>query len=367
MARNEEKAQSMLYRFREAQAAELGMSTKSDRRPRLASSCKDLRQCERWRGEILREVSRKVSKIQDGQFHLSFLDFSIKRTISLLVLRTEKFINFDHPKPSPLIAGLTDYEVRDLNDEINKLLREKMHWENQIINLGGANYRRVGSSTFDGAGRSAPGQRGYKYFGRAKELPGVKELFEGASKQQEELDGLKKTDDVYYMFKNQGPSYYGDLDEYGAEGEELLKYESAHERQDWEDTFESISALLGIPPGETDLPPFPIATNQVDLNTNATTEPQAPTPNVRDKRKADDDPPGTPSKKKSSNNDGSQDKQAPDSTNATDQPDRTTAPATPLSVFDPADLKPPPVPTIEKWEQLIMQLQKAELLREYIG
>jgi len=330
MARNEEKAQSMLYRFREAQAAELGMSTKSDRRPRLASSCKDLRQCERWRGEILREVSRKVSKIQD--------------------------------------AGLTDYEVRDLNDEINKLLREKMHWENQIINLGGANYRRVGSSTFDGAGRSAPGQRGYKYFGRAKELPGVKELFEGASKQQEELEGLKKTDDVYYMFKNQGPSYYGDLDEYGIEGEELLKYESAHERQDWEDTFESISALLGIPPGETELPPFPTATNQVDLSTNAATEPQAPTSTVRDKRKADDDPPGTPSKKKSSNVDEAQDKQTvPDSTDATDQPGRTTVPATPLSVFDPADLKPPPVPTIEKWEQLIMQLQKAELLREYIG
>ena len=56
----------MLYRFREAQAAELGLGTRSDRRPRMASSCKSLRECERWRGEILREVSRKVSKIQDG-------------------------------------------------------------------------------------------------------------------------------------------------------------------------------------------------------------------------------------------------------------------------------------------------------------
>lgn len=66
MARNEEKAQSMLYRFREAQAAEMGLAQKTDRRPRVAASCKDLRGCERWRGEILREVSRKVSKIQDG-------------------------------------------------------------------------------------------------------------------------------------------------------------------------------------------------------------------------------------------------------------------------------------------------------------
>lgn len=69
MARNEEKSQSMLFRFREAQAAELGLSGRSDRRPRVASSCKDLRQCERWRGEILREISRKVSKIQDGALH----------------------------------------------------------------------------------------------------------------------------------------------------------------------------------------------------------------------------------------------------------------------------------------------------------
>jgi pre-mRNA-splicing factor ISY1 len=56
----------MLYRFREAQAAELGLGSRSDRRPRMASACKSLRECERWRGEILREISRKVSKIQDG-------------------------------------------------------------------------------------------------------------------------------------------------------------------------------------------------------------------------------------------------------------------------------------------------------------
>lgn len=55
----------MLFRFREAQATELGLVGRTDRRPRVASSCKDLRQCERWRGEILRDISRKVSKIQD--------------------------------------------------------------------------------------------------------------------------------------------------------------------------------------------------------------------------------------------------------------------------------------------------------------
>lgn len=62
---------SMLFRFREAQAVELGISKgRNDRRPRLASSCDNLKDCERWRGEILREISRKVSKIQDSTYRL---------------------------------------------------------------------------------------------------------------------------------------------------------------------------------------------------------------------------------------------------------------------------------------------------------
>ena len=90
-----------------------------------------------------------------------------------------------------LAAGLTDYEVRDLNDEINRLLREKRHWENQIVALGGANYRR-NVAMLDDDGKEVPGTKGYKYFGRAKELPGVKELF--MSKKTEE-------DDAYFVGK----------------------------------------------------------------------------------------------------------------------------------------------------------------------
>jgi pre-mRNA-splicing factor ISY1 len=132
----------MLYRFREAQAAELGLGTRSDRRPKMASACKSMRECERWRGEILREISRKVSKIQDGQFglFLRILQANLNRASS---------------------AGLTDYEVRDLNDEINKLMREKRHWENQIVALGGANYRR-NVAMLDDDGKEVPGTKGYK-------------------------------------------------------------------------------------------------------------------------------------------------------------------------------------------------------------
>lgn len=47
--------------------------------------------------QVIREVSKKVSQIQN--------------------------------------AGLGEFRIRDLNDEINKLLREKRHWEARIIEL----------------------------------------------------------------------------------------------------------------------------------------------------------------------------------------------------------------------------------------
>ena len=49
-----------------------------------------------------------------------------------------------------------------MNDEINKLLREKFHWENQIVALGGANYKRAVGKGDNQGGSSAPGSRGYK-------------------------------------------------------------------------------------------------------------------------------------------------------------------------------------------------------------
>lgn len=55
----------MLFRFRESKAMEMGLAVRGDKRPRMASVCTDLRAAERWRGEIMREISRKVSKIQD--------------------------------------------------------------------------------------------------------------------------------------------------------------------------------------------------------------------------------------------------------------------------------------------------------------
>lgn len=50
-------------------------------------------------------------------------------------------------------AGLGEFRIRDLNDEINKLLREKRHWEVQIKELGGPDYSRTGPRMLDHEGR----------------------------------------------------------------------------------------------------------------------------------------------------------------------------------------------------------------------
>ena len=38
------------------------------------------------------------------------------------------------------VAGLGEFRIRDLNDEINKLIREKNHWQDRIKELGGPDY-----------------------------------------------------------------------------------------------------------------------------------------------------------------------------------------------------------------------------------
>lgn len=88
MARNSEKAQSMLFRFREQEAAEMGgyhvsycqykqrllikaigiIDMGRQRRPRVISSVESVQECERWRGQVVRDIGFKVTKIQDRMF-----------------------------------------------------------------------------------------------------------------------------------------------------------------------------------------------------------------------------------------------------------------------------------------------------------
>jgi len=198
-ARNSEKAQSMLFRFRAAQAADLGiLDIARTRRPKAITSIDSIPTCEKWRGQVLKEISRKVTRIQD--------------------------------------PSLSDFQIRDLNDEINKLMREKWMWEVQIKNLGGPNYMRGGGRVYDDEGREIPGGgKGYRYFGRARELPGVKEMFEAATRKSrrstdeggEESQGRGKVGDM--SRKHVDAAYFG----YGRDEEDgtLREYEQKREEE----------------------------------------------------------------------------------------------------------------------------------------
>nr|XP_006117653.1 pre-mRNA-splicing factor ISY1 homolog isoform X1 [Pelodiscus sinensis] len=180
MARNAEKAMTALARFRQAQLEE---GKVKERRPFLASECNELPKAEKWRRQIIGEISKKVAQIQN--------------------------------------AGLGEFRIRDLNDEINKLLREKGHWEVRIRELGGPDYARVGPKMLDHEGKEVPGNRGYKYFGAAKDLPGVRELFE-----KEPLPPPRKT--RAELMKAIDAEYYGYRDEDDGVLEPL---EQEHEKQ----------------------------------------------------------------------------------------------------------------------------------------
>ena len=58
--------------------------------------------------------------------------------------------------------------IRDLNDEINKLIREKGHWEVRILELGGPDYARAAPKVQDSQGFEIQGATGkgsgYRWF-----------------------------------------------------------------------------------------------------------------------------------------------------------------------------------------------------------
>ncbi|KAL1519466.1 hypothetical protein AB1Y20_022986 [Prymnesium parvum] len=167
MARNEEKAQAMLNKFVAAKK-EANRPDKSQR-PYLASECNNVSDCEIYRNQIIKEISKKVSLIQN--------------------------------------EGLDEHKVRDLNDAINKLMREKGHWERQIKSLGGPDYFRTAPKLIDDedAEEVVPG-KGYRYYGAAKKLPGVRELFS-----KPPADRQKRT--RHEMMKGVDADYYGYRDD----------------------------------------------------------------------------------------------------------------------------------------------------------
>lgn len=155
--------------MKEEMAREERQGFRPDRRPYLVSECKSLPDAERWRRQVIGEISRKVAEIQN--------------------------------------AGLGEPRIRELNDEINKLMREKHMWERQIASLGGPDYTLISSKQLDADGKELPGGGGYKYFGAAKDLPGVRELFAAAAASEVAFRTRGE------ISKNITPDYYGYRDE----------------------------------------------------------------------------------------------------------------------------------------------------------
>jgi pre-mRNA-splicing factor ISY1 len=190
MARNEEKAMTALNRWT-AQKRDLERSVDfmakgtymggalpdqaqfgpyaSRKRPKIASEVSTVKECEHWRSSLLQGVSKKIATIQD--------------------------------------ASLGEHRIRDLNDEINKDLREKKYWEEHIKKLGGVDYQASKVDAEATYGAELASHTGYKYFGAAKDLPGVREIFEAEHIPEAPRKTRKQ------LFKNIQPDYYGWRDE----------------------------------------------------------------------------------------------------------------------------------------------------------
>jgi pre-mRNA-splicing factor ISY1 len=185
MARPDEKAQAMLNKWtamkRDHDKANLTPSSRASagrdgKRPYLSSLCTDLGDAEFWRKQIIKEISKDVSAIQS--------------------------------------SGMGEHQTRDLNDRINKTLREKHWWNKRILELKGPDFGRIerlaeSKASEEEGGLGVKGNKGYQYFGAAKDLPGVRELFAANAKKM--MNGDK--DKGFGLYKKVGGDYYGFRDE----------------------------------------------------------------------------------------------------------------------------------------------------------
>ena len=182
--RNEGKAQTMLNRWISIEKQMISQSM--GKRPKDINSINDVQVCNIWRNQVIKEIAKKVGDIQN--------------------------------------ASLGEQLIRDLNDEINNLFEEKAQWEAKIKKLGGADYKKFEPKTLDAEGYEVPQAGGYRYFGAAKNLPGVAELF---------INKPKETSKKSYMdmYKGIDLDYYG-LGDYGIEDEESDKKREEMEKEE---------------------------------------------------------------------------------------------------------------------------------------
>ena len=158
----------MLARFRANKRMELEGGP--ERRPYLATECETVRESERWRRQIVGEIAKGISQIQNGAG--ACWKCRVDHCASLSAPRPQQAPCFPtlprtiaHPPTDrtppccgvcahahthaipcwracvrflPSTAGLGEFKIRDLNDDINKKMREKRHWEDRIRSVHSA-------------------------------------------------------------------------------------------------------------------------------------------------------------------------------------------------------------------------------------
>ena len=189
--RNEDKAQTMLNRWVAIQT-EMISSTIHEKRPTDPNVCNNVQECNMWRNQVITEISKKVADIQN--------------------------------------ASLGETAIRDLNDEINKLFKEKSNWEDKIKKLGGADYKKLIPKNIEQEGEEVPNSGGYKYWGAAKNLPGIRELFINKPKEivkKNFMDMYRGVDLEYY-----GLSHDYDINKVDGENDFMNEIENEEKNQE---------------------------------------------------------------------------------------------------------------------------------------
>ncbi len=259
------------------------------------------------------------------------------------------------------------------------------------------------------AGGKGRGGGGYKYFGRAKDLPGVKELFTSKRTDEDGEDGGRG--DRYRAFRNLPQSYYGDEDE---DDGVLLEEERRAEEAEWEEGYrhllqglshdlrrrdrgtasnggeeeeemdvsddeaEDMMAHGGIEipsiprpnpkPWKESMQAFAAASStqppqKEDESISGTTESNAKRPQAETETTED----GAAAPKRQKGSDGTA---VPPATVASAETTAESAPppaAISYSIFSPEDLQHPTVPDRTAIEKMILQARKRQLREEYIG
>lgn len=171
---------------------------KSWEKPSDPGTVNSLSDCERWRKRVCDDLNEKLEKL------------------------------YNEPLPPA--------ETRFLNDEANRTIQEIRRWEHRILQLGGIDYARVGYKTPEGDYLNSNLNQ-YQYFGRARNLPGVRELLEAEKQQKSELYAGSKKNNKIELMEKVDARYYG-----------------LYEDPDLEKQEKELEKALGLP--ETDLPPI---------------------------------------------------------------------------------------------------------------